>query len=130
MPRSRPGKKERALKRQNDEKALERLNDQIRNDRLKPATGLQSDSRVTKKPATDEHKFSNSEVQAIVQAAVTAAVQTTTSLLTGVEPKQQERQFAKPPADSTEKSKTRPLAERIQFPKKSLAERIVFPKKQ
>jgi hypothetical protein len=129
MSHSRPGKKERAIKRQNDEKALNRLNDRIQKDRTEHTTAPRSDSRVTKHSSTEDRKFSTSEVQAIGQAAVTAAVQTTTSLLTGVKPKQEAQESTKPDSN-TENSKPRPLAERIQFPKKTLADRIVFPKKQ
>jgi hypothetical protein len=121
MPRSRPGKKERATKKQHDQEALNRLNERISKDR--------SDSRVSKQHPTEDRKFSKSEVDAIVQAAVTAAVQTTTSLLTGVKPKQEAQEPTKADSNS-ENSKPRPLAERIQFPKKTLADRIVFPKKQ
>jgi hypothetical protein len=128
MPRSRPGKKEGANKRQHDQQALNRLNDRIRDDRIEHLNAQKSENKVSKQSTTDERKFSSSEVQAIVQAAVTAAVQTTTSLLTGVKPKQEVQQSAQ--QEATENSKPRSLAERIQFPKKSLAERIVFPKKQ
>jgi hypothetical protein len=120
MPRSRPGKKERATKKQHDQEALNRLNERISKDR--------SDSRVSKQHPTEDRKFSKSEVDAIVQAAVTAAVQTTASLLTGgTKPKQEAQDATK---SKTKDSKPRPLAERIQFPKKSLADRIVFPKSQ
>jgi hypothetical protein len=128
MPRSRPGKKERATKRLNDQKALNRLNDQISKDRSENVTAPRSDSRISKQPSTEDRKFSKSEVDAIVQAAVTAAVQTTTSLLTGGAKPKQEAQESR--TSETKDSKPRTLAERIQFPKKSLAERIVFPKSQ
>jgi hypothetical protein len=122
MPRSRPGKKERASKRANDQQALSKLNERLQTDRADNAAHYKSDSKVSK-PNTEERKFSPAEVEAIVQAAVTVAVTTTTTLLTGVKPQQ---------SNSANKNteKARPLAERIQFPKKSLAERIVFPNKQ
>jgi hypothetical protein len=127
MPRSRPGKHQRAQKRQHDETAIRKLNADLASksgQNNKTADGVKKQYREN-----DEKKFSTSEVQAIVQAAVTAAVTTTTALLTGEKPKQSTVDTPVKGADPAPKQ-PRTLAERIQFPKKSLAERIVFPKKQ
>jgi FlaG/FlaF family flagellin (archaellin) len=126
MPRSRPGKHQRALKRQHDESAIEKLNADLASKRG------QSNRTVdgVKKPyrQNDEKKFSTSEVQAIVQAAVTAAVTTTTALLNGEKPKQSTDDTTLKKAD-TKVEQPRTLAERITGPKKSLAERITGPKR-
>jgi hypothetical protein len=115
MPRSRPGKKERAIKRAQDQQALCKLNERLQDNRADSTALYSSNDRVSKR--AEECKFSSTEVQAIVEAAVKAAVTTTASLLSGVKPKQ-------------EKTEPKPLAERISFPKeRSLAERITFPKK-
>jgi hypothetical protein len=125
MPRSRPGKKERASKCENDQQALNRLNERLHTDRAENAAPYKSDNRISKQTASaDERKFSASEVQAIVQAAVTAAVTTTTALLTGAKPKQDSSIDGQ--KDGVEKPK--PLAERIKLPTRSLTERITFPK--
>jgi hypothetical protein len=118
MPRSRPGKKERANKRAQEQQALCRLNEQIQSNRTDNTPLYKSNDRVAKH--TEERKFSSAEVQAIVEAAVTAAVTTTTSLLSGVKPKQ---------VITTREEKPKTLAERISFPKRPLADRISFPKK-
>jgi hypothetical protein len=132
MPRSRPGKKERAVKRIQDQRALDELNDRIQAERTskkqlpeetpgKPRSlhTTNGDNRITK--AKPDRTYTSSEVDAIVQAAVTAAVSTTVAatkaLLTGEVPKQ-----------STTVSKPATLAERITS-KKTLADRISFPKK-
>jgi hypothetical protein len=86
MPRSRPGKHQRAQKRQHDETAIKKLNADLASKReqtSKTVDGVKKQYREN-----DEKRFSTSEVQAIVQAAVTAAVTTTTALLTGEKPKQ------------------------------------------
>jgi hypothetical protein len=128
MPRSRPGKHQRAQKRQHDETAIKKLNADLASKREQ--TGKTVDGNGVKKQYRDEDekKFSTTELQAIVHAAVTAAVTTTTALLTGEKPKQSTVDTSVKGAETPKQPRT--LAERIQFPKKSLAERIVFPKKQ
>jgi hypothetical protein len=62
MPRSRPGKKEGAKKRQHDQQALNRLNDRICDDRIEHLNAQKSENKVSKQSTTDERKFSSSEV--------------------------------------------------------------------
>jgi hypothetical protein len=132
MPRTRPGKKERAVKRTQDQRALDELNDRIQAERTSkkqlpeklpgdPLHTTTGDNRISKQTKPDR-TYTSSEVDAIVQAAVTAAVSTTVAaikaLLSGDIPKQ-----------PTTVSKTAgTLAERITS-KKTLADRISFPKK-
>jgi FlaG/FlaF family flagellin (archaellin) len=126
MPRSRPGKLQRAQKRQHDETAIKKLNADLASTRgqtNKTVDGVKKQYREN-----NEKKFSTSEVQAIVQAAVTAAVTTTTALLTGEKPKQSTDDTTVKKTDTTVEQ-PRTLAERITGPKKSLAERITGPKK-
>jgi hypothetical protein len=82
MPRSRPCKKQRALKRQQDQQALNRLHDQLQSDRTdlpgKPHSDSVKDSRIEKQPS--ERQFSTTEVDAIAQVAVTAAVTATVNV--------------------------------------------------
>jgi hypothetical protein len=134
MPRNRPGKKERAVKRTQDQRALEKLHDQIHSER---SSGVlhqlksKKDTKVNKvnKPEKSDRAYTSSEVDAIVHAAVTAAVTTTKALLSGEKPKQTPDNVkparslaeritspANPPL--TKEAPARPLAERISFPKK------------
>jgi hypothetical protein len=127
MPRNRPGKKERAAKREHDQQALDKLNSTIaskrKNDKIDKPNGVQKP-----KALDSEKKFSQTELQAIVQAAVSAAVTSTTTLLLGLKPEK-----ANPVNASTEagnEDRPRTLADRITSPKQSLAERITFPKRK
>jgi hypothetical protein len=137
MPRNRPGKKERAVKRTQDQRALDKLHDQIHTERssgsqIQPKKHTKG-SKVSKPEKTDR-TYTSSEVDAIVHAAVTAAVTTTVAttkaLFSGEKPKQ------------TANLPSRTLAERItgrdpqltaesatsKKPTQSLADRITFPK--
>jgi hypothetical protein len=129
MLRSRPGKHQRAQKRQHDETAIKKLNADLASKREQTSKTVDGNGVKKQYREEDEKKFSTTELQAIVQAAVTAAVTTTTALLTGEKPKQSTVDTPVKGADPAPK-RPRILAERIQFPKKSLAERIVFPKKK
>jgi hypothetical protein len=119
MPRNRPGKKQRAAKREQDQQALDKLNTTIASKRTIDKTG--KPSGVSKPTAHDnERKFTSTEVDAIVQAAVTAAVSATVAAIkelivgtshTGVQPT---RDNTGKKEQKTEKTKS--LAERITFP--------------
>jgi hypothetical protein len=140
MPRNRPGKKERAVKRVQDQRALNNLNERIHSERASNDRNTErapvrekvlsktGDDRVTK-PGRNDRTYTSTEVDAIVQAAVTAAVTTTVAttkaLLSGEVPRQ----------TTTNGKQGRTLAERITSKpndptKKTLADRISFPKKQ
>jgi hypothetical protein len=141
MPRNRPGKKERAVKRIQDQRALDEFNDRIHAERAssnqhteRVPSKQQIPSKTTgddrvKKSGHNNRTYTSTEVDAIVQAAVTAAVTTTVAttkaLLSGDVPKQ----------SITTVKPARTLAERITSKpndptKNSLADRITFPKKK
>jgi hypothetical protein len=139
MPRNRPGKKERAVKRTQDQRALEKLHDQIHTERSSGGLHQVQSKKNTKvsKPEKSDRTYTSSEVDAIVQAAVTAAVTTTVTttkaLFSGEKPKQ----------TANDSKPARTLAERItgrdpqltaesatsKKPTRSLADRITFPQK-
>jgi hypothetical protein len=141
MPRNRPGKKERAVKRVQDQRALNNLNERIHSERasndrnterapvreklLSKTTG---DDRVTK-PGRNDRTYTSTEVDAIVQAAVTAAVTTTVAttkaLLSGEVPKQATNN-GKPGRTPAERITSKPNGPT----KNSLADRISFPKRK
>jgi hypothetical protein len=134
MPRQRPGKRQREIKRAQDQQALNKLNERIHGDR--PNT-TEKANRVEKH--TPERQFSATEVNAIVQAAVTAAVTATVTatkeLIT--DSKQAKKGTSNDPHsaknETSDKQNDSPktLAERItKPPKRSLAERITFPERQ
>jgi hypothetical protein len=128
MLRSRPGKHQRAQKRQHDEAAIRKLNEDLAIKREQTSKTVDGNGVKKQYREEDERKFSTTELQAIVHAAVTPAVTTTTALLTGEKPKQSTVDTPVRGADAKSKQPWT-LAERITGPKKSLAEQITFPQK-
>jgi hypothetical protein len=121
MPRHRPGKRQRQIKRAQEQQALNRLNEQIHGERNTAG----NTNRVEKN--TSERQFSATEVNAIVQAAVSAAV---TATVTATKELVSESKQAESGTSSKHNDKPKSLAERItKQPKLSLADRISFPKK-
>jgi hypothetical protein len=138
MPRNRPGKKERAVKRTQDQRALEKLHDRIHTERSSGSLNQRrsKDNKISK-PEKSDRTYTSSEVDAIVHAAVTAAVTTTVAttkaLLSGDKPKQNPDN-SKPARSLAERITGRDpqvTAERAtsKNPAQSLADRISFPKK-
>jgi hypothetical protein len=127
MPRRRPGKRQRELKRAQDQQALQQLNSRIHGER----NTAEKSNRVQKD--TTERQFSTTEVNAIVQAAVTAAVTATVTATKDLVNGSTNTGNGSSSSTKSEKDCNTPktLAERITNPpKRSLAERITFPERQ
>jgi hypothetical protein len=117
MPRHRPGKRQREIKRAQDQQARNKLNERIHGER----NTTEKANRVEKH--TSERQFSATEVNAIVQAAVSAAV---TAIVTATK----ELVTESKEAENGTSNKPKSLAERVTKPPKLLlADRISFPKK-
>jgi hypothetical protein len=133
MPRQRPGKRQREIKRAQDQQALNKLNERVHGDRHT----TEKANRVEKH--TPERQFSATEVSAIVQAEVTAAVTATvTATKERITDSKQAKNgtsndphSAKNETSNKQNDTLKTLAERItKPPKRSLAERISFPERQ
>jgi hypothetical protein len=129
MPRHRPGKRQREAKRAQEQQALNRLNEQIHEERTTSGNERNTTGHTNRveKP-TVERKFSATEVDAIVHAAVTAAVKATVTVT-----KELINDSKRTKSGTSEKQNDTPktLAERItKPPRRSLAERISFPERQ
>jgi hypothetical protein len=121
MPRHRPGKRQREIKRAQDQQALNKMNERIHGER----DTTENANRVEKH--TSERQFSATEVNAIVQAAVSAAV---TATVTATKELVTESKQTENGTSSKQNNKLKSLAEQITKQLKlSLADRISFPKK-
>jgi hypothetical protein len=129
MPRHRPGKRQREQKRAQDQQAINNLNERLRKERndnsraQQPTTVKTTSNRIEKQ--TPERKFTATEVDSIVQAAVSAAVKATVTATKELVDAERTRLDDKKP-------QTKSLADRItkQPTPRSLAERISFPDKR